>query len=187
MSLPEITTTRLRLRPFAMSDAADLQRLAGDPEVSATALDVPHPFDDGMAEAWIATHAGQFAERRLAAFAIAERATGELYGTVGLTAEPEHGRASLGYWIGKPFWGRGFATEAAAAAIAFGFDRWGIRRIHADHLCSNPASGAVLRKLGMRAEGVLRQHVLHRGRVEDLALFGILSTEAPRHCPGACP
>jgi len=176
---PVIETERLRLRPFQISDAPDVQRLAGDPDVSATALDLPFPFEVGMAEEWISTHAGEFARGRLAAFAVTLRGSGELLGAAGLMQEPEHRRASLGYWIGKAHWGRGYATEAAGAVVAFGFRQWGLRRIHADHLVRNPSSGNVLRKLGMRPEGVLREHVVHRGEVHDLALFGLLRSEWP--------
>jgi [ribosomal protein S5]-alanine N-acetyltransferase len=172
-----LATPRLHLRPFEMRDAAEVQRLAGDPVVSATALELPHPFLDGMAEAWIASHPELHAAGRLSAFAITVRGSGELCGAVGLTVEPEHGRASLGYWIGRPHWGRGYATEAARVVIAFGFERMDLRRIHADHLGSNAASGSVLRKLGMRPEGILRQHVRHRGVVDDLVLYGILRSE----------
>ncbi len=174
---PTLETERLRLRPFRPQDAAEVRRLAGDPEVSATALDLPFPFEEGMAAAWIATHAREFAVGRLAAFAVTRRETGELLGAAGLMREPQHERASLGYWIGRAHWGQGYATEAAGAVVAFGFREWDLRRIHADHLVRNPASGHVLRNLGMRPEGVLREHVIHRGTVEDLALYGLLRSE----------
>jgi len=174
---PIIETERLRLRPFHGRDAPDVQRLAGDPDVSATALHLPFPFEVEMAENWISTHDDQFALGRLAAFGVTLLHTGELVGAAGLMQDPEHRRASLGYWIGKPHWGHGYATEAAGAVVAFGFREWGLRRIHADHLARNPASGNVLRKLGMRPEGVLREHVVHRGEIEDLALFGLMRSE----------
>lgn len=176
-TLPTLSTGRLLLRPFHSSDAGAVQRLAGDPEVSATALDLPFPFELQDAEAWIETHPEGFATSTHAVFAVTLSATGELVGAAGLAQEPGQGRASLGYWIGKPYWGRGYATEAAGAVVAFGFEGWGLQRIHADHLAGNRASGQVLRKLGMRREGVLRSHVIHRGEVHDLALYGILRSE----------
>jgi RimJ/RimL family protein N-acetyltransferase len=166
-----MTTSELILRPFTLDDAPAVQRLAGDPAVSDAALDVPYPFEDGMAEAWIGGHAAG----TQAVFAAT--VAGELCGAVGLTIEPAHRRAELGYWIGRPFWGRGYATQAAAAVMAIGFGEMGLRRIYATHLTRNPASGRVLEKLGMRPEGILRQHVLHRGRWEDLAIRGCLAAE----------
>src|SRR5690606_29767801 len=125
---PVLRTDRLRLRPFTPADAPGVQRLAGDPEVSATALDLPHPFEDGMAEAWIRAHPEQFATGTLAAFAIESSEGAELYGAVGLMIEPTHRRVELGYWLGTAYWGRGYATEAAGAVIRYGFDRLGLQR-----------------------------------------------------------
>lgn len=131
-----------------MADAADVQRLAGDPRVSATALDLPHPFEDGMAEAWIGTHSEQFESGALAAFAITSRESGALYGAAGLMIDPAHRRAELGYWLGADFWGSGFATEAARAVVRYGFEDLRLNRIHANHLVRNPGSGRVLEKVG---------------------------------------
>jgi len=181
---PVLRTDRLRLRPFTLADAADVRRLAGDPRVSATALDLPHPFEDGMAEAWIGTHPQRFAAGTLAAFAVTSREGTELYGAVGLMIEPAHRRAELGYWLGTPYWGRGYATEAAGAVIRYGFDRLGLQRIHANHLVRNPGSGRVLQKLGMRYEGCLRRHAWHRNSFEDLALYGVLRSEFAQGDPG---
>ena len=174
---PVLRTPRLLLRPFQLADAADVQRLAGDPAVSDTALDLPYPFEDGMAEAWIQAHAEQFAAGTLAVFAVLSADGGELYGAAGLMIEPSHRRAELGYWIGAAHWGRGYATEAAGAVIRYGFHALGLQRIHANHLVRNPGSGRVLQKLGMRYEGCLRQHAWHRDAFEDLALYGILRSD----------
>ncbi|HEX8362869.1 MAG TPA: GNAT family N-acetyltransferase [Longimicrobium sp.] len=177
MSQLAIVTPDLVLRPFTMDDARAVQRLAGDPAVSDTALDVPYPFEDGMAEAWIGGHAAGFAAGTMAAFAATIPGSGELCGAAGLTIDPEHRRGELGYWIGRPFWGRGYATRAAAVVLEFGFREMKLRRIYATHLTRNLASARVLEKLGMRPEGILRQHVLHRGRWEDLAIRGCLAAD----------
>lgn len=174
---PVLRTPRLLLRPLTLADASAVQRLAGDPAVGDTALDLPHPFEDGMAEAWISTHAEQFAAGTLAVFGVVSADGAELYGAAGLMIEPPHRRAELGYWIGTAYWGRGYATEAAGAVIRYGFDELGLQRIHANHLVRNPGSGRVLQKLGMRYEGSLRNHAWHLGAFEDLALYGILRSD----------
>jgi RimJ/RimL family protein N-acetyltransferase len=110
-------------------------------------------------------------------FAVVERASARLVGAIGLTLKPAHGRAEVGYWIGVPFWNRGYATEAAALVLGFGFGELGLNRVHAQHFSRNPQSGRVMRKLGMRHEGRLRQHVLRWGSPEDLEQFGILRDE----------
>lgn len=174
--LPALRTARLVLRPFTMADAAAVQRLAGASEVASTTLNIPHPYEDGMAEAWIASHAPAFTRNELAVLAISfpDRA---LIGAISLRLEPLHRRAELGYWVGVPFWGQGYATEAAQAVLAFGFETLGLNRIYATHLLRNPASGRVMEKIGMRCEGTNRQHVWKDDRFEDLVRYAILSCD----------
>lgn len=130
-----------------------------------------------MAEAWIKTHAAGFAEGKLVAYAIAGRDADNLLGAVSLNSQPAHLSAELGYWVGVPFWGRGYATEAAARLLHYGFSDWGLNRIEAHHLVRNPASGRVMQKLGMQYEGTLRQKVRKWGRFEDVAIYGLLANE----------
>lgn len=177
---PVLRSNRLVLRPFRLEDAPGVRDLAGDPSVADTALDIPHPFEDGMAEGWISTHEAAFAAGELAAFAVTAADSGELLGAAGLMIDPAHARGELGYWIGRAYWGRGYATEAARTLVAFGFGPLGLRRIHASHLARNPASGRVLARLGMRPEGVLQEHVVHRGRAEDLVVYGLLAADGDR-------
>ena len=120
---PTLETARLVLRPFRTADADEVQRLAGDRAVADTTLNVPHPYEDGMAEKWISNHRDWFERREQALFAITLRSDGTLIGTVGLRIHGEDQRAELGYWIGKPYWNQGFCTEAAGAIIGFGFEQ----------------------------------------------------------------
>jgi len=174
---PTLTTERLVLRPLRRSDAGDVRRLAGSRAVAEAALHIPHPFEDGVAEAWIAEVRARHEEGRGVAFAVTLRSDGSLVGAIGLSEiEPSH-RAELGYWIGEPFWGRGYATEAAHPVLAFAFERLGLIRVHANHLARNAASARVLQKIGMRHEGVLRRHVRHSGVFEDLELHALLASD----------
>ena len=167
-------TQRLILRPFEIADARDVQRLAGDQAIAATTLNIPHPYEDGMAEQWIATHQPQFEAGELANFAIVLRATRELVGAIGLVINRRFDRAELGYWIGRPYWNQGFCTEAGRAVLRYGFTELHLNRIHAYHLSRNPASGRVMEKLGMTREGLLRQHAKKWGNYEDLVEYGLL-------------
>jgi RimJ/RimL family protein N-acetyltransferase len=106
--------------------------------------------------------------------AITLRGTGELAGAVGLVLEPAHARGELGYWIARPLWGTGIATEAARSLLGFGFRTLGLNRIHAVHFSTNPASGRVMQKLGMQFEGIRRQHVRRWDRFHDLADYAVL-------------
>ncbi len=174
---PTLETTRLILRPFTLGDARDVQRLAGDREIASTTLNVPHPYEDGMAEQWIGTHQEKYERGELVNFAIVRRADNALLGAMGLRITQQHTHAELGYWLGKPYWNAGYCTEAAHAVVAYGFEGLGLHRIHASHMTRNPASGRVMQKIGMRYEGCLRQHVHKREVFEDLALYGILKSE----------
>jgi len=174
---PTLETPRLLLRPLTLADAAEVQHLAGVWEVADTTLSIPHPYEAGLAEAWIATLADLYARSEQVVFAITARPDGQLLGAIGLVLRRTYSRAELGYWVGKPFWGRGYATEAATAVLRYGFASLALHRIHACHFARNPASGRVLQKIGMRQEGVARQHVRRWNRYEDLVQYGILREE----------
>jgi len=176
---PLIETPRLVLRALDLTDAPAVQRLAGAREVAnATAL-IPHPYPDGVAEQWIATHAAEWAAHRGLSLAVTLKPTGELIGAIGLTFATAHARAELGYWIGVPFWRHGFATEAATALTDFGFRVLGLNRVQAHHYASNPASGRVLLKVGMRREGTSPRMMRKNERFEDVVFYGVLRRDWP--------
>lgn len=177
MSQPTLDSDRLLLRPFLLTDAATVQSLAGDHAIADTTLSIPHPYEDGMAEQWIAGHESQFESGTLATFAITLRGTGDLVGAIGLTIDRDFDKAELGYWIGKPYWNQGFATEAAGMIVEYGFNQLNLNRISAKHLARNPSSGRVMEKIGMVREGTARQATMKWGRYEDLHLYGLLRQE----------
>jgi RimJ/RimL family protein N-acetyltransferase len=174
---PIFHTKRLTLRPFTVSDAPDVQRLAGVWDVAVSTLNIPHPYPDGAAEMWIGSHAQLLAIGRALTYAVTLRDTGELAGAVGLVLEPAHARGELGYWVAQPLWGRGIATEAARKLLTHGFETLGLNRIQAVHFSTNPASGRVMQKLGMHFEGIRRQHVRRWDRFHDVAEYAVLSED----------
>ncbi len=178
-SQPTLHTERLILRPFALTDAAEVQRLAGDRDIAATTLLIPHPYEDGMAEEWISTHKDEFQSGQQAVFAVVLAAEKRLVGAVGLDFNEQHCRAEMGYWIGKPYWGRGYCTEAARALLEYAFGQRGLNRVSAHHFANNPASGRVMRNIGMVHEGCLRQHVQKWNVFLDAELYAILKDEFP--------
>jgi RimJ/RimL family protein N-acetyltransferase len=171
--IPKLETPRLRLRPFTASDVPEIARLAGRAEIAATTLFVPHPYAESDAEAWLATHGPSAADGTGFTFAITTR-DDRLVGAVALHPVPRHRRAELGYWIGVEHWGQGYATEAAAAVLGFGFETLGLNRIEAHAFPENPASARVLEKLGFRLEGLLRHHVVKDGLPRDGLFYSIL-------------
>jgi RimJ/RimL family protein N-acetyltransferase len=182
MQQPTLKTARLILRPFDLGDAAAVQRLAGDRAIADTTLLIPHPYQDGMAEEWISAHGPKFEAGEMAVFAVVLRETGELVGAVGLGINRRFDRAEMGYWVGKPYWRRGYCTEAAKAGMGFGFANYNLHRVFATHFVRNPASGRVMQKLGMTYEGTLRQHAKRWERFEDLKVYGVLRSEWEKAC-----
>jgi RimJ/RimL family protein N-acetyltransferase len=174
---PTIETERLVLRGFDLTDAPEVQRLAGEREVAATTLRIPHPYEDGVAEQWISTHGDLFEKGQAIHLAITLRDDGSLVGCTGLRINAEFESAELGYWIGKPSWNCGYCTEAARAVIEYGFETLGLNRIEAHHFGSNPASGRVMRKIGLVNEGLLREHIKKWGVFEDIVMYGMLKAD----------
>lgn len=177
-SQPPLETQRLILRPFVLEDAAEVQRLAGAWEVARTTLNIPHPYQDGMAESWIARQAENQDNHN---FAIVLRASSQLCGCIGLALDSANRTAEIGYWIGVPFWNHGFCTEAAGAILGYGFSTRHLHKIQACHLGCNPASGRVMQKIGMTREGTLHEHVLRHDERHDLVCYGILRSEWERN------
>jgi len=110
--IPTISTDRLILRPFSLSDAARVRELAGEREVAEMTANIPHPYEEGMAEEWISNHADSLKNGMGVTLAIVLQPEGSLIGAIGLTLNKAHHFAELGYWIGKPYWNQGYCTEA---------------------------------------------------------------------------
>jgi RimJ/RimL family protein N-acetyltransferase len=170
---PEMVSERLRLRAFTAADADAVTDLAGDRAIAATTLSIPHPYARGDAEQWIASHQEAFVDGRRVSLAITLLDGAALIGAISLMLDGNNRRAELGYWVGQPFWGHGYATEAARTMLDFGFEGLGLNRIFAHHMEDNPASGRVLSNIGMEPEGVLRQHILKWDEFKDVVLFGL--------------
>jgi RimJ/RimL family protein N-acetyltransferase len=172
---PTLNTERLILRPFSIADADEVQKLAGAKEIYATTANVPHPYEDGMAEKWISTHASNFYNDLGVNLAITERIDRKLIGAIGLGANRQHYRAELGYWIGYPYWRKGYCTEAALELIRYGFEQMKYHKITARHMESNPASGRVMEKAGMKKEGILLDDIYKDGKYQTTIVYGIIN------------
>jgi RimJ/RimL family protein N-acetyltransferase len=177
--LPTLVTGRLTLRPFRVADAASVQALAGDVEIYRTTTNIPHPYDDGMAEQWIASRPESFRAGEGVALAMSRTRDDVVVGCVGLTIRPAERQAELGYWVGVPFWHNGYATEAAMALVDYGFAALGIAKVTARHFAGNPKSGRVLQKIGMTREAVLRHYVCKDGVFHDVVVYGVANPADP--------
>lgn len=140
-----IKTERLALRPFALADANQVRALAGLREIAVMVSSIPHPYPNGLAEAWILRHAE--ARARGIGYTFAITLGGELIGSIGLENQGR-GDFEFGYWLAKDYWAQGYMSEAAVAVLEFGFGWLAQARIIAGHYVDNPASGCILRKMG---------------------------------------
>ena len=173
---PTVETERLILRPFTLNDAPEVQRLANDRDISSN-TNLAYPYEDGMAEQWINSQQGSFERGEIINFAITHGKEGYLIGSIGLVIDKENEKAELGYWIGKPYWNKGYCTEAARAVANYGFMVVGLNRIFAKYFSRNPASGRVMQKIGMKHEGTLRQDSKKNGIFEDHEYYGLLNSD----------
>ncbi|HEX8877478.1 MAG TPA: GNAT family N-acetyltransferase [Phycisphaerales bacterium] len=161
---PVLRTARLTLSAMEPSDAPAIASLAGDKRVFDKTLLIPHPYELRHAHEWIASHATQWQRWKqdwTANWAI--RLDGAMIGAIGLVGAAAHRRAELGYWVGAPHWGNGYASEAAAAVVAFARDVLGAKRLEAGVFVGNEASRRVLQKCGMREECIRRARYIKNG------------------------
>jgi ribosomal-protein-alanine N-acetyltransferase len=173
----ELRTARLLLRSLEREDIPAIVRLAGAREISSMTAQIPHPYSEQDGEDFLARASEEFRSGLSVSFAVCISPGRELCGAVGLNITAAHQRAELGYWIGLPYWGHGYATEAARAVLVLGFETLLLNRIYAFRFAENAASGRVLEKIGMRHEGCSRQHIKKWDRFIDLENCGLLKSE----------
>ena len=141
----DLRSPRLGYRPITGADASRIAHLAGDWDIARMTSRIPHPYSLIDADLWIASIEDDEFVRGI-------ELDGELIGAIGYI-ESDGGVAEIGYWIGKPWWGRGFATEAARAMVDHCFAAGGFRRLTCGHFIDNPRSARVIAKLGFRRVG----------------------------------
>ena len=166
-----IETKRLKLRPLVLADAEVIEKYAGEKRVAEMTVLIPHPYPKGAAESWIAETLANPSPG--GPFALTLKASGEFIGVMELSLCDDALRAEAGFWLGQPFWGQGFCTEALQAVIDYGFRDLNLLRIYAGHFSENPASGRVQKKAGMKLEGVHRMGAIRFGSPKDLVMLAI--------------
>ncbi len=181
-----LNTPHLVLRHFTQDDAARVAELAGDIHIASGVLNIPHPYTIEDARDWIGQHRFLREHGEEIIYAITKRDSGSLAGAISLRVDAEHAHAELGYWIGRPFQGCGYATEAAGSMLELGFCGLGLHRIYARHLAWNTSSSRVLTRIGMVHEGVMRGHVLKWGVFHDVHWYSIMDDEFYSSSVRAC-
>lgn len=154
---PILITKRMILRPLAANDAPDIVRLLNEREIADRLSRVPHPYLPEHAEQWIRNNEDNSDE-----FSLTLDRNGFM-GAIGLRHLKED-TPEIGYWLGKPYWGFGYMTEAAYALLAHAFDLLGYERIRSGYFDTNRASARVLEKLGFTITGKDMRHSLAQGK-----------------------
>jgi [ribosomal protein S5]-alanine N-acetyltransferase len=168
--------TGFSLTEFRPDDADALVECLVDKEIHDRTLRIPFPYTPADAERWLGEIAATTKENgQPRQFALRNEA-GRAVGAVGLEGAKlgESPRAEIGYWLAKPFWGRGLMTTAARAVCRHGFAAMGLAKITAHVFSWNDASARVLLKCGFEQEGFCRRHFLKDGQFIDVKLFGLL-------------
>ena len=145
-------TERLLLRPGWAEDARALHQAIADESIVRNLASAPWPYSLGDAEAFLATD-----REPAAAGLLIFRRTGdapELVGCAGFGRRPS-GAIEFGYWVARPHWGKGYATEAGRALVALARDSLRVGKLVSAHFLDNPASGRVLEKIGFRPTGIV--------------------------------
>ncbi|UQZ32483.1 GNAT family N-acetyltransferase [Paenibacillus sp. PK3_47] len=174
--LPVLETDRLLLRAFELTDASSVQELAGDVEVARTTLSIPHPYSLEDAESWISFITGSSNEGQGYPFALVSKDSNLLIGCMSINVARPHQRGELAYWIGQPYWGKDYATEAARRLVRYGFEELDLNKIWAAAMSKNMASWSVMKKAGMYFEGEQKQHILKWDQFEDVVYYGMTKT-----------
>jgi [ribosomal protein S5]-alanine N-acetyltransferase len=178
-SIPTLDTERLRLRALEMRDASTITALLQERDIALTAANIPYPFEEIDARAWVRGASETLFMGHSYTFAITRREDSAFMGAIGLEVTISHRRGEIGYWMGKPYWGAGYMTEAARRLVRFGFEELNLNRIDGNCYVDNIGSARVLEKCGMTYEGTLREYLFNRVTqvYEDVRYYSILRSE----------
>ena len=168
-----LRTLRLRLRCPRDADAPQVAALAGDRDVAEMTANIPHPYPEGIASAFVAkARESTLLGRDLTLMITPGDDDATIMGLV--SARPGPGDcASIAYWLGRHYWGRGIATEAVGAVLAAIFARTAVCAVVTNVRLTNPASARVLEKCGFQGVGLAEQRFPARGQVFPVAQFRI--------------
>jgi RimJ/RimL family protein N-acetyltransferase len=177
---PKITVdAHISLSAFRRGDEPALVELLNDKDIYDRTLRIPYPYTEASAGEWLEIAARMTRELGQATHWAIRDEHDRLMGGVGFSEfrPGQSHRAEIGYWLGRPYWGRGIMTTVVRKACAYAFDQWGLAKIIAHVFVHNGASARVLEKCGFEQEGLLRKHHCKDGKQVDARLFGLLKLE----------
>ena len=174
LATPTIETERLRLRPFADTDAEAIYALQSNARVLRF-WDSPPWADRARAQAFLAMCRQMEQEGSGARLAIETAQTRTFIGWCSLFRwNPVYRSLGIGYCLDEPAWGQGYATEAVGAMLKWAYGTLDLNRVEAELDTRNAASARVLHKLGFQREGMRREDCVVDGEVSDSWIYGLL-------------
>ena len=172
---PRLEGKDIVLRRFTLGDAGDVFEYASDPEVTEHLTWELHP----NIEETIHIMKTLFLNNPFM-YAITLPENDKCIGSIDIRIVEKHNYASFGFCLARPYWGRGYMTQAVTLILRLGFEKLELHRMEAYHSPENPAVGRVLEKCGMVREGLTRESSLVKGEYRDEILYGILARDFPR-------
>lgn len=168
---------KTNLRRVRKADAESIAKYAQNRAISKYTF-IPHPYTEIEASAYIKICHGQYRQKKYHNLGIELSETGEIIGMIGLVNySAKYRNAEIGYWLGKPFWGKGLASESLELMLKYCFKTMKLHRVYAHVMHPNIGSAKLLIKAGFKPEGIARQQIKKRGKWMDMHWFGILSDE----------
>src|SRR4051794_27563576 len=171
-----VVNDQVHLSEFRSTDKAALIEHLNDRDIYDRTLRIPFPYTDAAADEWLALVA-RITQQQGRPVQWATRSADDALiggcGFDGFEVGKSH-RAEVGYWLAKPFWGRGIMTAVVQRVCLHAFEEFGLAKITAHVFSHNPASARVLEKCGFVQEGLLRKHFLKDGKFIDARLFALL-------------
>lgn len=172
--LPVLETESLYLSELKSQDIPEIIKHASNPKIAATTTNIPFPYLEKDAIFWLHLAHQGLKNGINYIFGIHLKDDSSFLGGIGFTVTLQSQRAEIGYWIAEEHWNKGIASEAMVAMIDFAFNTLKLNKLTSSHFYSNPASGKVMLKNGMKQEGVLKQQIYKNDQFYDLAVYGLL-------------
>ncbi|WP_255473274.1 GNAT family N-acetyltransferase [Planomicrobium sp. CPCC 101110] len=175
--LPVLETERLMLRKLTLADAEDMFEYASEPIVSRYVPWEAHKSAEDT-KGVISSIIAAYEQKKKLTWGIELKGKNKLVGTIDfINWMPKRHKAELAYTLSHNYWGKGITVEVAGAVLAFGFGEMGLNKVEAPIMLDNLQSQRVVEKLGMKREGIARQHMIIKGQFVDLAMYSILKSE----------
>jgi len=178
MNYPTLETKRLILKMPSLDDAQAMQELLNDKRVSSKLASVSYPYHLDDAKNFIQKARDRFfGEDAKHEFGLFLKSSGQFIGMCGLAISTKNNHGTLGYWLGYEYWSKGYMTEAVKEIVRYAFEEINLHRVASHHFASNPNSGKVLEKVGLKREGIRKEHFKKVDTYLDICDYGMLRDE----------